>query len=154
MAKPQGTYLRMQKQASHAHHAERSRRVWGLRQTPDMDRFFAALAAQSQEALDASYRAMASMVDKLKKGEPLAEKDQRRALYADALEQVRSVCEQQVDLKKLEGRLQVPIHDVIRAPQALPASGIELGLIIALCQVLEVLVRLRGKARPSATAAD
>lgn len=86
---------------------------------------------------------MGALVDKLKNGKPLSKEDESRALIGKLVGEVRKVVEKVNDIRQLEGRLSVPLQPVLSAPTNLGVASSFLPLAIALCQVFEVLVRLR-----------
>lgn len=142
MPKPQGTYLRIQQNVRSRHDAADAKQTTSQARAQDLDEFYKALDRVPDRDLDGWYRSMGALIDKLKKGKPLTKEDEDRETVSKAIEQVRKVVENVKDLRQLEGRLNVPLEPVLRAPTS-GVGGLELTLVIAVCQVLEVLVRLR-----------
>ena len=90
---------------------------------------------------------MADLSDQMKKNELLSKDEKVRKKVSEILGQVRKVIEQAKDYKQLEGRLQAPVYPVVRAPLNLGAAGAGLALVVALCQILEGLLRIRKRNR-------
>lgn len=86
---------------------------------------------------------MAALVDKLKNGKSGSKKDEDRETFSKAIGEIRKVVEKVQDIRQLEGRLSVPLQPVLRVPDQAAAAGVELALVIAACQIFEVLVRLK-----------
>lgn len=143
MPKPQGTYLRIQQAERARYDADEARQTVATSRSQDLDEFFEALDRVPDRDLDQWHRSMAALVDRLKKGKPSSKEDEDREIVSKAIGEVRKVVEKVEDLRQLEGRLNVPLQPVLRAPTGPAAGGLELALVIALCQVFEVLVRLR-----------
>jgi hypothetical protein len=113
-----------------------------------MGEFYEALDRVPEQELDSWRRSMAAMAKDIEKNEPLSKDGKVRKRVSEVLKEVRTILERAKDYKQLEGRLQVPVQPVIRAPLDLGPVGAELALVAALCQVLEVFVRIR-KRNPS-----
>jgi predicted DNA-binding protein (UPF0251 family) len=143
MPKPQGTFLRVQDQEKTRLKAVEAKRAVGLSRQQGLSEFYEALNRMAERDLDSLYRSMASLASDIAKNEPLSQEDKVRKKVSEVLVEVRKVIEKAKDYKQLEGRLQVPVHSVVRAPLNLDSGGAELALVVALCQVLEVLVRIR-----------
>lgn len=148
MPKPPGTYLRVQQQERARLQATEAKRTVGLSRQHDMGEFYEALDRVPEQELDSWRRSMAAMAKDIEKNEPLSKDGKVRKRVSEVLKEVRTILERAKDYKQLEGRLQVPVQPVIRAPLDLGPVGAELALVAALCQVLEVFVRIR-KRNPS-----
>jgi hypothetical protein len=85
---------------------------------------------------------MGALVDKLK-NKTLSKEDENLELISKGIREVRKVIENVKDIRQLEGRLSVPLQPILNAPTNLGTASSYLALAIALCQALEVLVRLR-----------
>jgi hypothetical protein len=143
MPKPQGTFLRVQGQEKTRLEAVEAKKAVGLSRQQDLGAFHEALNRVAEHDLDSWYRSMASLASDIAKNEPLSQDEKVRKKVSEVLGEVRKVIEKAKNYKQLEGRLQVPVHSVVRAPLGLGSGGAELALVVALCQVLEVLVRIR-----------
>jgi hypothetical protein len=151
MPKPQGTYIQIRRAGRASHAADESRKTTAVARQDRLRTFHEALARASERQLDADARFMAALVDDLKKGEPTAKSDKTRKKVAEVLESLRGMLERAEDYKQLEGRLQAPVYPVMAAPADLGVEGAGLALAIAICQILEALVRIRkaGKKDPA-----
>ena len=143
MPKPQGTYLRIQQNERSRHDANQARQTVATSRSRDLDEFFRALDRASERDLDRWYRSISALVDKLKSGKPQSKEDKDRETISEAIGEIRKVFEKVQDIRQLEGRLSVPLQPVLRAPEQPVGGGLEIALVIAVCQVFEVLVRLR-----------
>lgn len=142
MPKPQGTYLRIQERDRFSHMAEQSRHSVATARSRDLEEFYKALDQQSGAHLERWLGSMAALVDKLKNQKPLSDEDRYREVLSKGIGEIRKVFEKVQDTRQLEGRLSVPLRPVLHAP-VVPATDSFLALAIALCQIFEVLVRLR-----------
>ena len=145
MPKPQGTYLRIQSRDKTAFVAAESKKNLSLSKQQDLSELEAALNQVAERDLNSWYRSMSALVDDIKNNEMLSKDEKVRNGVSKVAGEVRKFFENVKDLKQVEGRLQVPVYPVMRAPPELGAAGAELAFVIALCQVLEVLVRLKRK---------
>jgi hypothetical protein len=139
---PQGTYLQTRGQSKTSHQALHSKAKVSEAKRSDLEDFYSAVSRLSSAKVDAQHRYMARLVDDLKKDEILSKDDKIRKRVSEVLGEVRKVLETAKDYKQLEGRLQLPVYPVMQAPPSLNSSEFGIGLAIALCQVLEVFVRL------------
>lgn len=143
MPKPHGTYLRISAQDKVRHVARQAKATTAVGRRSRLAGFYEAVARASERDFDDWYRWMSSLVDDLKKGEPTAQSDKTRKKVSEVVGEVRSILEKAEDYRQLEGRLQLPVYPVLRAPPNFAASGLDLGLMIAVCQILECIVRIR-----------
>jgi hypothetical protein len=150
MPKPHGTYLGVQRRERVRLQAAEAKRTVGLSRQRDMSEFYEALDRAAEQDLDSWRRSMAALATDIEKNEPLSKEDKVRKRVSQVLGEVRKILEKSKDHKQLEGRLQVPVQHVIRAPLDLGPVGAELALVAALCQVLEVFVRIRKRNRKPA----
>ena len=147
MPKPQATYLLQQRRDKISHHAKHGKAAVSVAERRELAGFYEELDRVAEQDLDAWHRSMASLVNDIKNGEPSSENEKVRKRVSDVLGEVRTVLEKVQDYKQLEGRLQLPVEPIMRAPVNLGAGSALLPLAIALCQTLEILVRIRRRRR-------
>ncbi len=143
MPKPHGTYVRIQHQEKTRQKAEESKRTVNLSRNRDLAEFHKALRRVAIRDLNSWYKDMKALATDIKKNRVISKDDKVRKRVSEVLGEVRKVLEKVKDYKQLEGQLEAPARLVIKPPVTVGLAGVELGLIIALTQVLEILVRLR-----------
>ena len=143
MNKPQGTYLQVKAQDRTKAAATSAKATVAVSKAAQETDFYAALDKVAASQLEGWHKSMAALRDAIRKNEALSKEDKTRKAVSAVIGEVRKVLVKVKDVKTLEASLQRPATAVLRAPSSLGTAGAELMLVIALCQVLEVLVRLR-----------
>ncbi len=140
MPKPQAVYLRIKAKDKSAAAAAGAKESVASASDDGRERFYKALDRVAQGDLKTWHKSMQDLARTVESGEPVAEADKVRKTYAKAIKQVRKILTEAKDFKELRSSMQRPATAVIRAPNQLPAAGIELALVIAVCQILKILV--------------
>lgn len=144
MPKPQGTFLRSQANAKSAATADKDKKAVATSKEKEREKFYELLDRISESRLKTWQRDMTKLLSAIKKSEPISKEDKVRRAVSDVIGEVRKILTNVKDHRALEATLQRPAETVVRAPTNLGAGGAELALMIALCQVLEILVKIRG----------
>jgi len=144
MPKPPGTYRHRRMVDKVRIQADRSKRTVTVARQNDFLEFSKAVDKVAEDELQSWHRFMNDLRKRLESGEPMSASDQNRRKVAEIIGEVRSMFESVQDLQKIESTLAAPVRPVIRAPANPP---IDLSIVIALCLLLEVLVRVVGRKR-------
>ena len=142
MAKPKGTYLKIQGQSKIIHNAQKDRIIIGSAQGRDVTEFYNSLKRVAVEDLESWHRNMAAISNKMKNDGLMSKDDKTRKYVSGILEQIRELLENVQHYNLLEARLQIPAKTIMKVPSNIGPGGINLAIVIALFQILEVLVRV------------
>jgi hypothetical protein len=143
MPKPQDTFLRQRSVDKTKNAAEASKRVVSSSKEKERQEFYSRLGRASESHLEARHKAMTKLAGDLKRNEPLSKDAKVRKAVAEVVEEVEKFFEKVKDYKELDAALREPMGPLLQASRTLASEGATLALVIAICKVIEVLVRLR-----------
>ncbi|WP_322059487.1 hypothetical protein [Paraburkholderia sp. J63] len=143
MPKPQHIYIKARSKDAINLFAEQSKSIVATSNAANIQAFYDAISQLPEREIDEMQRLMASYVDALRKDEPFSKDDKTRKEVSEVYKATREWLEKVQDYRQLEGRLQLPVYPVMRAPADVGTAGLTLALAIAVCQILEAAVRMR-----------
>ena len=138
MPKPPGTYRHIRKMGRIRARARADRVTVATARNADLVEFSRAVEKVDIEELESWHRFMVELRDGIERGESMSTGDRRRRQVGEIVREIRGMFEKVQDYRMIESALQAPVRPIIRAPSTATTA---LPTIIALCALLEVLVR-------------
>ena len=139
MPKPPGTYRRVRQMDAIRARARTSRAVVATARSEALLAFSRAVDRVSVDELESWHRFVVDLRGRIERGETMSADDRERRIVSEVIGEVRAMLEKVQDYRQVESVLQAPVRPVIRAPST---GTTALPTIIALCAVLEALVRV------------